>query len=281
MHLNQSQRHPRGERGFSMMIVVTAMLVTSMFVAAAFAAADGGLSLSVENKQRKSSYAVAEAGLGYYLKRPREDPDVWTNCADSKLAPNGQEASPINQQWDGQGADPRNWRKIPGVDAEYTIELLHTAKYAQCEKAKQDSIVDLATGEFRIRITGRATEDHSAKRSVIVTFRREGFLKFVYFTDQENRDPQAATTASERTSQQQKCAGKKRTARANQGCQEIQFPTGDAINGPLHTNDESVLICGSPIFGREKLKSGDPAGTDSIEVTGTTPGWGVESGWAN
>ena len=94
MHLNQSQRHPRGERGFSMMIVVTAMLVTSMFVAAAFAAADGGLSLSVENKQRKSSYAVAEAGLGYYLKRLREDPDVWTNCADSKLAPNGQEASP-------------------------------------------------------------------------------------------------------------------------------------------------------------------------------------------
>ena len=141
MPLTQSPLHPRGERGFSMFIVVTAMLVTAMFVAAAFAAADGGMNLSVENKQRKASYAAAEAGLGYYLKRLRENPDVWTQC-DTASAPNSSEASPINQQWDGQGTDPRRWRKIPGVPAEYTVELLHTSKYTKCETSAQQAGLD-------------------------------------------------------------------------------------------------------------------------------------------
>ena len=44
-----------------------AMFVTSMFVAAAFAAANGDLPVSGVAKQRKSSYAAAEAGLNYYL----------------------------------------------------------------------------------------------------------------------------------------------------------------------------------------------------------------------
>ena len=40
----------------------------------------------------------------------------------------------------------------------------------------------------------------------------------------------------------------------------------DAINGPLHTNDESVLVCGSPRFGREKLQDGSAGLTDVTEV---------------
>src|SRR3954453_1240274 len=121
MHLTLQ---PRAERGFSMFIVLTAMFVMSMFVAAAFAVTSNGLSMSVENKQRKSSYAVAEAGLGYYLKRLRENPDVWTQGA-SASAPSPAEASPITQQWEGPpgagkpNGDPRVWRAIPGVPAEY------------------------------------------------------------------------------------------------------------------------------------------------------------------
>jgi hypothetical protein len=279
MPLNHSPLHPRGERGFSMFIVVTAMLVTAMFVAAGFAAADSGLNLSVENKERKASFAAAEAGLGYYLKRLRENPDVWTQC-DTASAPNGQESSPINQQWDGEGTDPRRWRKIPGVPAEYAVELLHTSKYSKCETTanKQDSMIDMSTGTFKVRITGRATSDRTAKRSIIVTFRRESFLKFVYFTDQENRDPQAATTSSERNSQQSNCANRYRTAREGRGCVEIQFASNDAINGPLHTNDENLLICGTPVFGREKNKDGTDAKTDAIEVGGAAPGHKAASG---
>ena len=76
MPLTPSPIHLRGERGFSMFLVVVAMLVTAMFVAAGFAAANGDLRLSVESKERKAAYAAAEAGLGFYLKELRENPDV-------------------------------------------------------------------------------------------------------------------------------------------------------------------------------------------------------------
>jgi len=45
-------------------------------------------------------------------------------------------------------------------------------------------------------------------------------------------------------------------------CTEIQFVSGDYIEGPLHTNDD-VLVCGTPTFGRTPQ--------DSIEVSGS--GW--------
>jgi hypothetical protein len=45
-------------------------------------------------------------------------------------------------------------------------------------------------------------------------------------------------------------------------CTEIQFVSGDFIEGPLHTNDD-ILVCGTPTFGRTSQ--------DSIEVSGS--GW--------
>ena len=114
MPVTPSSIHLRGERGFSMFLVVVGMLVTSMFVAAGFAAANGDLRLSVESKERKSAYAAAEAGLGFYLKELRENPDVWTDCADVTV-PTGQGENPINQQWNGgPGADPRQLAQDPG-----------------------------------------------------------------------------------------------------------------------------------------------------------------------
>jgi hypothetical protein len=266
---------PRGERGISMFLVVVAMLLTSMFVIAGFAAAGSDFSTSAGSKARKGGYAAAEAGLAYYVKQLRTNPDFWAQC-DAADAPNSAEASPINQQWDGGGADdPRKWRSLPSISAEYTIELLHTPKFNKCDRDKQESLVDMSTGTFKVRVTGREYKGakKGAKRSLIATFKRSGFLKFVYFTDQENRDPQADTSASNRTSQQANCVNRKRSARAGRGCVEIQFTDNDAINGPLHTNDESVLVCGSPRFGRETLKDGSAGRTDSIEVSGAAPGY--------
>ncbi len=228
---------PRGERGISMFLVVVAMLLTSMFVVAGFAAAGSDFSTSAGSKSRKGGYAAAEAGLAYYVKQLRTNPDFWAQC-DAADAPNSAEASPINQQYDG-GADNRKWRKLPSISAEYTIELLHTPKFPACDRTKQESLVDVSNGTFKVRVTGREFTGNTkgAKRSLIATFKRSGFLKFVYFTDQENRDPQADTNASNRASQSTKCVKLYRTARKDQVCFEIQFTDIDAIIGPLHTND--------------------------------------------
>jgi hypothetical protein len=258
---------PRAERGFSMFLVIMAMLLTSMFVAAAFAAANGDLPVSGDSKDRKSTYAAAEGGLNFYLNHLQQDNDYWTQCA-SVPAPNTSENNPVSQQYDGIGVDKRLWRNVPGSPAQYTIELLHTKDYTQCETdpKKQDSLIDLATGTFKIRVTGRPSATSKQKRSLVATFRRDGFLSFIYFTDYETFDPQAYADAGDRVEAQANCADRYRSERAGNNCREIQFATDDAIKGAVHSNDDSLLVCGTPEFGRTDH-------LDAVEVTGGTPGY--------
>jgi hypothetical protein len=280
MHRVLKRINTRSDRGFSMLLVIMAMFVMSMFVAAAFAAVNGDTRLSRISQDRKSSFAGAEAGVDYYSNRLIADPDYWTKC-DTGEGPNATEKNPVNQLWDGTGTDPRNWRAIPGSTDEYTIELIPTADAPKnskgnrvCDPTKQSSFIDLKTGTFKIKVTSRSRTGDGRPRSVIVTFARASFLNFVYFTDYENLDPAAFANATDRTTQAANCANKYRSARAGKGCAEIQFATGDSINGPLHTNDENLYICGSPVFGRVKNQDGTsrPTKTDTVEVSGAGTG---------
>ena len=102
----------------------------------------------------------------------------------------------------------------------------------------------------------------------------------MYFTDYENLDPAAFASATDRATQTTNCSNRYRSARAGKGCLEIQFATSDAINGPLHTNDENLYICGSPVFGRIKNQDGSsrPTLTDTVEVSGSAPGYVANPG---
>jgi hypothetical protein len=288
MHLNQRLDH-RAERGFSMFLTIMALTVTAMFVAAAFAAANGDLPQSGGSKNRKATYAAAEAGLAYYLNHLQQDPDYWTKC-DAVPDPNPDEKSPINLQWDGAGDDPRVWRTVPGGTTQYTIELLDTKTHKDgCVTTDQKSIIDESTGTFKVRFTGRPSPTSKLHRSIVATFRRDSFLNFVYFTEYETFDPNALSNSTARATAEAKCANKYRTERAAgtpDGCplgNEITFPNMDRINGPLHTNDESVYVCGSPHFGRDKTFAGaavDPP-TDTVEVRGPLPGHTARPSTAN
>jgi hypothetical protein len=259
------------ERGFSMFLTIMAMLLTTMFVAAAFAAANGDLPMSGIATERKSTYAATEAGLNFYLNQLQLDPDYWTKC-DTGPAPNATELNPVNQVWNGVAPDTRRWRSLPSTTDEYTIELMPAPGSTKCDPAKQSSFVDMTTGTFKIKVTGRSYKNAKRTRSIIATFRRDSFLNFVYFTNYESLDPAAEPDASVRADRQARCADKYRSARTS--CTEIQFATGDKINGPLHTNDDSLLICGSPMFGRttEQDLVTPRAKTDTIEVRGSGTG---------
>lgn len=267
----------RGERGMSMFLTLMAMAVTALFVAAAFAAANGDLPQSAVSKDRKATYAAAEAGLAYYLNHLQQDPDYWTKCT-AVPDPNPSEPSPVNLQWDGDGADPRVWRTVPDSTSQYTIELLDTRTHPNgCVTTDQKSIIDESSGTFKVRFTGRPRSDSTLHRSIVATFRRDSFLNFVYFTEYEDIDPDALADSTARTTAHSKCANRYRSQRQSDGCpaaNEITFPTTDRVNGPLHTNDESLYVCGSPVFGRDKTISGatmDPK-SDTIEVRGPLPG---------
>jgi len=255
----------RSERGITMFLVVVAMLVTTMFVAAAFAAVNGDLPVSGVAVERKSSYAAAEAGLNFYLNRLQQDPDYWTKC-DTGKAPNSGELNPVNQL----GASPLRWRTIPGSSDEYTIELIPAPGYTSCVVGKQYTFVDMNTGTFKVKVTARSYTGQGRTRSIVATFRRDSFLNFVYFTNYENRDPSAEDDDTERARQVKYCADRYRSARAGNNCPEIQFATADKLNGPLHTNDDNLLICGTPTFGRLVNEDGTTrtTKTDYVEVRG-------------
>jgi hypothetical protein len=249
------------EHGFSMIIVMGVMMASSLFVAAAFAAANGDLPLTRDSQDRKQAYSAAEAGINLYQYHLNQDPDYWTKCTNVP-APNGSENQPVNQAWNGTGADPRRWRNVAGLPTRYTIELLPATGFTSCVEGNSASMIDPATGGFRIRATGQPRAGSKLKRSIIATFRRRSFLDFLYFTDFETKDPVNYAPSSQAWAQTN--CGDKYRAQRDSNCSEIQFAGADQIKGPFHTNDD-ILYCGSPVFGRNSA--------DSIEFSGPAPGY--------
>jgi hypothetical protein len=245
----------RGQRGFSMFIVIMAMFVTSMFVAAAYAAANGDLPMGGDSKDRKIAYAAAEAGLNFYLTHLGQDPDYWTKC-ENVPPPNASDPNPVSRYWNGTGTDNRRWRNVTGSTTQYTLEILPANGKPYCIEGDNTSALDMKTGVLRVRATGRPTATDPQRRSIVANLRRKGFLDFLYYTDYEDSDPQSLATQTDRDNADTYCKEKYRWQRpisgapSGYGCPEIQFVTGDSVNGPLHSND-SLLICNSPIFGRD------------------------------
>ena len=229
-----------------------------------FAAANSGLSLSVENQQRKSSYAVAEAGLGYYLKELRENPDVWAQCATAD-APNPTEKSPINQQWDGVGHGPAHLAQDPGRpggvhDRAAAHGRLHEVRDRRQQAGLADRHVQRHVPDPHHRPRDRGPLGQALGHRHLQA-RRLPEVRVLHRPGEPRpagRDDRRPSARRSRPSASTSTA-RRATARA---ASEIQFATGDAINGPLHTNDENLLICGTPIFGREKTKTGATAKTD-------------------
>ena len=173
-----------------MIVVMGVMAASSLFVAAAFAAANGDLPLTRDSQDRKQAYAAAEAGINLYQYHLNQDPDYWNRCTNVP-APNATENQPVNQAWNGTSptADPRRWRNVAGRKTQYTIELLPAPGKTTCVEGDLASMVDPSTGTFRIRSTGRPRAGSKLRRSVIASFRRKSFLDFLYFTDFETTDP--------------------------------------------------------------------------------------------
>ena len=282
MHLSRLTTHPSvasgaaragDERGFSMLLIIMVMFVSAMFVAAGFAAANGDLPLSGNWRDRKTAYAAAEAGLNFYQYHLDQDNDYWLKCT-AVNPPNGTEASPVNQMWDGTST--RVWRTVPGSQARYTIELLPAPGKTQCVRNDQTSMIDPATGTFRIRVTGQASPNSKVKRSIVASFRRKSFLDYLWFTHLETTDPKNYAPSDVSTAAS-RCSVL-RPARDAGFCNEISFVSGDWMHGPMHT-DDNFLICGAPDFGRVP-DADNPNPTDVIEASGNNPttGWVGTSG---
>lgn len=304
----------RGEGGYAMVAVMAVMFTASLAAVAAVYATDSDMQQGVTDRDKKGAYAAAEAGVNDYLARLIANVDYWQNCA----SPQAQTKNPsLSRYWNGSGPDNRRWSKVPGTSAEYAVEMLPGNNASECNQAAaQSTLIDNTTGTFRIRATGRVKET-GEKRSLIATFKRRGFLDYVYFTDYETFAPELMLSDQNVLGLPTRySAGDTRTivdwARLNcskwyregrgladndfpgevlwdgtwtnypndPGCAEIQFiSSGTSVDRQRGPfhTNDEILICGNPIFGRK------PA--DDIEVSAPSPPngaggtYGSSTGW--
>ena len=261
-----------------MLAVIGAIALVSLLAAAAFAATNSDLNLTSRNLKVQRAYAAAQAGISAYSFHLSTDNSYWTTCTDVPT-PNA-----VNQE-----GSTANRLPVPGfADASYAIELLPATGSSACDPNSPPFYGMLeqngsSGGTFRIRSTGFVGD---TKQSVVATFKRAAFLDYVYFTQLETSDPVTygfANPSAALNGAYSQCGKFRRDGREsapipNSGgefCDRIVFADDDAINGPLHTNDD-LLVCGSPDFGRDS--------TDVIEVSSPPQGWldgGCGGGGAN
>jgi Tfp pilus assembly protein PilX len=199
---NDHQQPGRGESGFIMVTMLGVMVIVLALVFTTYQTVDGDLKPGRTDIQRKVAYAAAEAGIQNYLFHLVQDDQYWARCT-TVAAPNA-----VNQRWSGTGTDTRTrWLNVPGGDARYALELLPANGAASCVQNSQASMIDNASGTFRIRSTGQATSG-GPRRAIVATFRRASFLNFIYFTDLETQDPALySITAQGRPTRENQRAG--------------------------------------------------------------------------
>jgi uncharacterized membrane protein len=256
------------EDGFTMIATIIGISIITALALVAVTAARSDLPLTARDIGSKKAYEAAKAGIEDYAAHLYSDSLYWTRCAEVP-SPNA-----VNLQ--GSVAKKRS---VPGdPNTTYAIELLPATSqstYSQCSTANPGGSMlqtsGPAAGSFRIRSTGFSG---TASVALIANFKRPSFLDYVYFTQLETLDPIAygfpnpstaltgAYSQCELTWEQHR--EDSQIPGTHEYCATISFITGDAIEGPMHTND-SLSICGSPRFGRSI--------TDMIEMGGRSPGW--------
>ncbi len=250
MHLTtRLQRHARrcaDERGFTMLLAVFVLTVTTLLLGGAYIAILDDTALSRNDVDQKRAYAAAQAGIQAYDYQLNQNVNYWeTTCTPlSGTVPGSTDA---------------------GTTETYTVKVLVASTAPSndqvCDTANpiatliEGSAGGTAAGTFRVSSTGTSA---GVSRTIVAQYRSPSFLNYVYYTNYETLDPSAL--------QGQPTDCEVHYPNRGHDCgSPISFVTGDAINGPLHSED-TLAICGNPVFGRTSA--------DQIEA----PGHAAESG---
>jgi len=223
------------DRGFTMIIAIMVMFVTSLLLVAAFTAANGEVHNSQINVEQKQAYYAALAGVQEYEYQLQFNPNYWQTCPEPKGA-------------------------VPGEETEsYAVTTLSAKTNPEaskkCNAANPFSTIIESSGTlantFRIKSVGKSGKE---SRSVVASFQVAGFLDYVYYTQYEVQDPETYGGNSE-------CAAYKEEREAKGlKCVQIYFGENDDVKGPMHTND-AVYYCNGVEFGRP---GHEPA--DAVEI---------------
>lgn len=228
---------PRREEGVALIVVIGIAAVLTVLVTTALSVSLGSLVRARTDQDWNAAIAAAYAGVDEYKSKLANDntymqygnPDspfsATSKAAGALALPTGSATNPAF------GIGPTgSWATVPGSGG--------TASY----RYEVDNSNYWATGVLRLQSTGRVGNQ---VRSTVVNLKQAGFIDFLYFTNYEVQDPDL--TGMNGTNGQPNCAQYKWQGRSS-SCAQIQFGSGDVINGPLHSND-TLYICGATFNG--------------------------------
>jgi Tfp pilus assembly protein PilX len=255
------------QEGFTLILVLTVLLITSLLLVAAFTAANGEVHLTNTDRAQKKAYYAAEAGIEDYEYHLTQDGNYLSYCTEPK---------PANPALNQVGSTA-NKATVPTTkegeptNEQYAIQLLpaESDKLVADHKCDPNHLVETmveeegsATGTFRIESTGYSG---SSESTIVATFRNANFVSYVWYTKYETGDPviygEPPTSPPYPTALPNyytECANffGLRPPQGNLSgyplrCADNFFFGGESVNGPMHTADHAG-ICGSPVFGRNE-----------------------------
>ncbi|MCU1427342.1 MAG: hypothetical protein JWL83_1342 [Actinomycetia bacterium] len=218
------------ESGFALATVMAVSIVLMLLAGAVVAYGAGSQNISRHDQDWNGALSAAEGGIDDYVFRLNQNANYWQYNA-ANMPPDGNVAFK---------------------------QYVHIAGSQTPSQYRYD--VDTSTlkinGVIKLTSTGRV---NTTERTVFASLRRRSFIDYLYFTDYETKDPASYTGTPFTAAQAQVSCSKYAYAGRDSNCVDINFVSGDSINGPLHSND-SYLVCGTPHFNGETSTSwNDPA----------------------
>ena len=243
--------HQRDE-GIAMIMVMASIVVLSMLLATAYMVALQAQPEARRTQDWNAALAAAQAGVDDYIARLNQSDTYWTSVDCSNPALKGPKAGTNSCGW--TSSTPAGWQSVqPGNpnSAQFHYDVDASGIYSQ--------------GAVRVTSTGRM---RGVSRSIQVLVSRGGSTDFLYYTDFEDADP--ANTQAYPSGPSSNACGKSGPTLAqyywqnsSRSCVEIQFVTGDTLDGAVHFND-TPLINGSTVFLKQYETSDPKCQTPSI-----------------
>ena len=255
---------PRDEGGFTMVVTIAILLITSLLIASALANASGDVRLTRSNTAAQQAYYAAQAGLQVYEFNLNTTLNYWQKCPRTEPEGNPEKKVSLLEE-----------TKETGDEESYKYETLPATGYTKCEENKQTTIVETsgtAHGTFRIKSTGYS---NGVERSIVASFNHPGFLNYVFLSNYEVEDPSTFAKppihCEHYYNERKKHEEEVKTEKWLKECPPIPFIATDELKGPFHTND-AVALCSylgqQPSFGRnssDKIEMNEGKYADSLD----------------
>lgn len=262
------------EHGFTMIVTLGVLLVSSLLMVAAFTAANGDIHLTQSDLAAKRAYYAALAGVQDYEYHLTQDGNYLNYCTTPT-----RENPALNQAYKPGTETPltasellEHSAEVPGPEGHptgerYAIQLLPAESNEEKPSPKCNtsdvagSMIEQklrgAAGTFRLQSTGFA---EGRKRTIIATFKNLNFVSYVWYTVYETGD------SSLYGKPEPEC---RHFFEERPGCTTFDnyFISGESVNGPMHTEDH-LRICGNPTFGRnsnDRIEFGNGKNKEAIE----------------